>query len=67
MNDLRRWRKQHDLTVEEVADLVGLSPAMVSRVGRGERSLAPLTKVRVARRLGVSVRLIFPIETVAPK
>jgi transcriptional regulator with XRE-family HTH domain len=58
-NRFRRWRLANELTLAEVADLVGISVAMVSRVERGERVLAPLTKVRVARRLGVPLRELF--------
>jgi len=63
-NYLRRWRGLHGLTLEELAGLTGLSPAMVSRVERGERQLRPLTRVRVARLLGVPVAELFPVETV---
>lgn len=37
---------------------------MLSRVERGERQLAPLTKIQVARRLGVPVAEIFPVEAI---
>jgi transcriptional regulator with XRE-family HTH domain len=63
-NKLRVWRAQNALTVEELADLCGLSPAMVSRVERGERRLAPLTKARVARCLGVPIRELFDVEEI---
>lgn len=61
-NRLRLWRVQEGLTIEEVADLAGLSPAMISRVERGERRLAPLTRARVARCLGVSIRELFAVD-----
>jgi len=61
---LWRWRSSAGLTLEEVADLAGLSAAMLSRVERGQRQLAPLTKVRIARRLGVPVRELFEPDTV---
>jgi transcriptional regulator with XRE-family HTH domain len=64
-NRLRLWRAQEGLTLEEVGDLTGLSPAMLSRVERGERQLAPLTRVRVARCLGVPVRELFEVVEVA--
>jgi hypothetical protein len=35
---------------------------MLSRAERGERRLAPLTRVKVARRLGVPVRDLFEVE-----
>jgi transcriptional regulator with XRE-family HTH domain len=61
-NRLRLWRAEQGLTLEELSDLVGLSVPMLSRVERGQRQLAPLTKVRVARRLGVRVSDLFPVE-----
>ncbi len=56
---LRGWRKEHGLTLEDVADLTGLSVPMLSRAERGERQLAPLKRVAMARRLGVPVRDLF--------
>ena len=35
---------------------------MLSRVERGERNLKPAMKVLLARRLGVRVRELFPVE-----
>jgi transcriptional regulator with XRE-family HTH domain len=61
-NRLRLWRAENGLTLEELGDLVGLSTAMLSRVERGDRQLAPLTRVRVARRLGVRVRDLFDVD-----
>lgn len=61
-NRLRVWRVDQGLTLEEVADLTGLSVSMLSRVERGERQLAPLTRVHIARRLGVAVRDLFEVE-----
>jgi transcriptional regulator with XRE-family HTH domain len=59
---LRRWRKANDLSLDELADLTGISKPMLSRAERGERRLAPLTRVKVARRLGVPVRDLFEVE-----
>ena len=53
---LRAWRLAEGLTLEEVAGLTGLSVGMVSKVERSKARLAPLTKVTVARRLGVPLR-----------
>jgi transcriptional regulator with XRE-family HTH domain len=61
-NRLRLWRATEGLTLDEVSGLTGLSVAMLSRVERGERDLAPLTKVKVARRLGVSVGDLFEVD-----
>lgn len=50
-NRLRLWRAEAGLTLEEVADLTGVSAAMLSRAERAEREMAPLTRVeqRAAR------------------
>jgi len=62
---LGRWRLAHGLSLDEVADLTGLSKSMLSRVERGQRDLAALTKVKVARSLGVPIREIFPVPKMA--
>lgn len=59
---LRKWRVANGLTLDDVGDLTGLSPSMVSRVERGERTLRPRTKILVARRLGVRPSEIFEPE-----
>jgi predicted transcriptional regulator len=59
---LREWREDAGLTLQEVADLVGVSTAMVSRVERGERTFPPLRRVEIARRLGVRVGDLFEVE-----
>lgn len=63
-NPLRKWRVANNLSLEEVADLVGLSAAMLSRAERGQRNFKPMTRVRIARRLGVPVRKIFDVERI---
>lgn len=57
---LREWRERHRLTLADISDLTGVSIAMLSRVERGQRRLAPMTRVAIARRLGVAVRDLFP-------
>lgn len=63
-NRLRLWRADAGLTLEEVSDLTGVSTAMLSRAERGERQLAPMTRVRVARRLGVPIHELFEVEAI---
>ena len=53
---------ENNLTLEEESDLTGLSVSMLSRAERGDRQLAPLTKVKVARRLGVPIRDLFDVD-----
>ena len=61
-NRLRLWRVESGLTQDEVADLSGLSKAYISRIERGEREPRPLTRVKIARRLGVQVADLFDVE-----
>ena len=60
---LRRWRVEQGLTLEELSDLTGVSVPMLSRVERGQRELAPLTRVRFARLLGVRLADLFPVSS----
>ena len=62
-NRLRIWRAAHGgLTLEEVAGLTGVSVSMLSRAERGQRVFAPLTKVHIARCLGVPVGELFEVD-----
>ncbi len=63
-NRLRLWRVREGLTLDEVSALTGVSVSMLSRAERGQRQLAPLTKVRVARCLDVPLRDLFEVEEV---
>lgn len=64
-NRLRQWRVNTGLSLDEMAGLTGMSKSMLSRVERGERVLAPMTKVQVARRLGVRVPDLFEVEEIS--
>lgn len=59
---LAAWRRSNGLTLDDVAGLTGLSPSVISRAERKLLALKPLTKVRVARALGVSVATLFEPE-----
>jgi transcriptional regulator with XRE-family HTH domain len=58
---LRQWREEQRLTLEECADLLGISPSGLSRLERGERGVRPLDRVRFARLLGARVSDLFPV------
>jgi transcriptional regulator with XRE-family HTH domain len=60
VHPLRRWRLQQGFSGYELADLAGISTAMVSMIETGDRDPGPATKVRIARALGVRVRDIWP-------
>ncbi len=61
-NHLRNLRKEHDLSLSDVAAVSGLSVAMLSRVENGQRELSGLRKIVLARSLGVPVQDLFPRE-----
>lgn len=63
-NRLRLWRADNGLSLDEMSGLTGLSPSMLSLAERGLRQLAPMTRVRVARRLGARVADLFDVEPV---
>jgi len=65
LTKIRRWRQREGLTLAEMSDLTGVSVAMFSLVERGQRTLSPMTRVKVARRLGVPLRDLFDIEDLA--
>ena len=62
MTSLKQWREKERLTLEEVGDLVGYSAAMLCRIEQGVRRPSREAKVRIARRLGVPIRALFPVE-----
>jgi hypothetical protein len=37
---------------------------MLSRLERGQRQLRPMTKVHMARRLGVEVQVLFEVDPI---
>ena len=61
-NRLRAWRTSRGLTLGDEADLTGLDVGFLSRLERGEREASPMTKVRIARGLGVRINEIFEPE-----
>jgi transcriptional regulator with XRE-family HTH domain len=61
---LKEWRQHEGLSLGELSGLTGLSVPMLSRGERGERNFAPLTKVRIARCLGVPVQTLFEVDPI---
>lgn len=53
--NMRRIRKEKELTQEKVAELAGLHPNYVSSVERGERNISICNIERIARALGVAM------------
>lgn len=65
-NRLRLWRVTEGLTLEEVHDLTGVSVPMLSLAERGKRHFSPQMKVQIARRLGVRISDLFPVDDLSP-
>ena len=59
---LLRWREAHGVSVRELAALTGVSISQISRYERGLRKPPALTRLQIARRLGVKVDEIFSVE-----
>ncbi len=59
---LNHWRTGAGWTLQEVADVVGCSTAMLSRLERGQRRASPMFRVKMARRLEVPVADLFEVE-----
>jgi transcriptional regulator with XRE-family HTH domain len=58
--NLREWRKRHEVRLEDLHDLTGVSIATLSRVERGLTKINPLDQIKIARVVGVRVRDLFP-------
>ncbi len=61
-NNLRKFRKDHGLSLKDVSAVSGLSVPMLSRVENGHRNLSGLRKIALAQSLGVPVSRLFPRE-----
>ena len=54
-HNVRRQRLAAGLTQEDLSDLAGVNPRMISRIEQGAKNAQLLTLVRVSRGLGVPV------------
>jgi putative transcriptional regulator len=63
VNTLRVQRAKHELTQEQLADLVGVSRKTINTVERGIFVPSTLLALKLARALGCSVEELFRIET----
>ena len=62
MSRFHDWRERAGLSLQEVADLTGVSTAMLSRIEHGKRTPSPMMRVQIARRLGVRVGELFEVD-----
>lgn len=58
-NRLRQWRLRNRLSLRDLEDLTGYSAGFLSRVERGEKAISPLSRVKLARLLGVRPAVLF--------
>lgn len=61
-NRLREARANKEWTVRRLADESGVDKNTVSQIERGKRDPMPVTKVKLARALGMEVPDLFPRE-----
>ena len=62
---LREWRKRVDLTIDQVAEKTGWSPAKVSRFERADTAAGPAEVVALATLLGIPDRERDRVVTLA--
>lgn len=61
-NRLRAWRLRNGYSVQEVADILGISASQLSRLERGKRRAGLEQRIQFARCLGVRVAALFDAE-----
>jgi transcriptional regulator with XRE-family HTH domain len=57
---IRNLRKNKGFSQEEFADKVGLDRSYMGGIERGERNIATINLIRIAKALGVEVGDLFP-------
>lgn len=57
---IKELRKERDLSQEQVAQMVGVSPAKISHIETGFNGISFPLAVRVAQALGVTVNDLVP-------
>ncbi len=63
---LREWRKEHGLTVQELADLADTTKSSVSDIELGGRAVDCPSGLRIAEVLGLAVEQIIPADPAGP-
>lgn len=61
--NMKRIRKEKQLTQEAVAEAAGLHPNYISSVERGERNISICNIERIASALGVSMANLVSVKT----
>jgi len=63
---IKEERQRLNMTQEQLAEHIGISPAFVGHIERNERSLSLPTLVRIANKLDVTLDYLFA-DVVTPK
>ena len=63
---IKEERKRLNMTQEQLAEYIEISPAFVGHIERNERSLSLPTLIRIANRLGVTLDYLFA-DVITPK
>ena len=63
--NLKQWRQKEGITLTEIRDLTGVDVSLLSRYENGKLVPPPRTKLLIARKLGVRIRELFPVEAEA--
>jgi len=63
---LRDERKRRNFTQEALAEIIGVTPAFIGHIERGERSFSFETLVKLCNALGVTIDYLLA-DTLSPK
>ncbi len=69
INNIRRWRKQRGLTMQDLAERIGTSQQQIDRLEKGRRRLTVDWLVRLSQGLGCELLDLLPADVAssAPK
>lgn len=59
MNYLKFFRLKHNLTIQELADIIGVSASKYSEIERGNQTASDEVVDKIATKLEVSKELLF--------
>jgi len=62
---IRRIREDRGLSQEKLADLAGLHRAYIGHIERGEKNIGVRNLEKIARALGVGIRDLLDVSSVA--
>ena len=66
MNQVRTFREDQELSLRELAHIVGVAHTTIARLEGGETDVSAAVKARIARALRVPIAEVFPQAEQAP-